>query len=373
MAQTSPHHLLNTSWTSHRLSPLHHGNEFETLLDNPTALDTYATRLRDHLTNSLANVQGWQAEEDAPTLSTIGALKSCTWATLSPLSDLGGQTHQTQREDHQAGILVTLEYENITYKAALLAAPTTSASEPKTKKNKKSNQKKKVESNSTYLPVLLTRLPRSLRESFTGFLSATFDTYCSLLRLPSKFMCAALETYVGGLSSRAEGNPSSSSALIEDVIKEMHLTLSFSPPISPALKSLNLSIPQASLTAFVRAAPSPSTIGSASGSGSVDDQGSSSVLSGLSAYLEKHLALDSGMRMGMGSAGELFWGGEYVRLTRIACAGFVITGEGRVKLVAQARDGEGEEEEGRSERNRAALRASESLLRALLGRGVAEE
>lgn len=80
---TTPHHLLNTSWTLHRLSPLHHGKEFQTVVDNPTALSTYAARLRDQLTGDvLAGLQQpapVPAGEDDDGLSKIGALKTCTW------------------------------------------------------------------------------------------------------------------------------------------------------------------------------------------------------------------------------------------------------------------------------------------------------
>lgn len=356
----SPHHLLNISWTSHRLSPLHHGLEHDALLNNPVALETYATRLRDHLTNSLADAQSWRAAEDDPTaaLSAIGALQSCTWEPISTLSFLSSQDvyeDEPQDQDREpAGLLITLSYETITYRAALLAPPGVRPQSQKKARKRGRPSKASSSSSSTYLPLLLTRLPKSLRESFIAFLSSNFDTYVSSLRISSAGLCDVLESYVASVTS----STTSSSASVEDIIREMHLALSFAPPIAPSLKVLNVSIPRETLMSFLRT--SDSSIGSSGRAGT-----GSSVLSGLSEYLQKHLALELGLPLpfptsGAGGSGSLV--GGYVRLTKVACAGFVVTGEGRLKVVAKV--GEGSEDG----KNMGALRAGEALVKAILER-----
>ncbi|KAL4921973.1 kinetochore complex Sim4 subunit Fta1-domain-containing protein [Aspergillus aurantiobrunneus] len=367
-----PHHLLNISWTSHRLSPLHHGTDCESLLNNPAALETYTTRLRDHLTNSLADAQGWRAAEDDPTtaggLSSIGALQSCTWEPISTLSFLNPQdTDEEEPQDRNqdpVGLLITLSYESITYRAALLAAPGAQAQTQKKARGRgRRPSTAKSSPSSTYLPLLLTRLPKSLRESFIAFLSSNFDTYVSALRISSAGLCDVLERYVAALnpssSTAGAGASAGSAASVEDIIREMHLTLSFAPPIAPSLKALNVSIPRETFMSFLRTS-------SSTGAGGERGRGSA-VLSGLSAYLQKHLALDVGLPLPLPTSGNDGGGnsslvGGYVRLTRVACAGFVVTGEGRLKVVAK---GEGGEE---NERNRGALRGGESLVRAVLER-----
>lgn len=124
MSQTI-HPLLNTSWTLHRLSPLHHGKEFQTLLDNPTALNTYAARLRDQLTGDvLSGLQtglgGGIAEDD--TVSKTGALRACTWEAIPQFDDTFTSSAQAQGQA-QTGILITLSYETTTYKATLQPSP----------------------------------------------------------------------------------------------------------------------------------------------------------------------------------------------------------------------------------------------------------
>lgn len=356
----NPRHLLNISWTSHRLSPLHHGLEHDDLLNNPVALETYATRLRDHLTNSLADAQGWRAAEDDPTtaLSAIGALQSCTWEPISSLSFLSPQgVHEDGPQDQDrepAGLLITLSYETITYRAALLARPGVQPQSQKKARKRGRPSKSSSSSSSTYLPLLLTRLPKSLRESFTAFLSSTFDTYVSSLRISSAGLCDVLESYVASVTS----STTSSSTSVEDVIREMQLALSFAPPIAPSLKALTVNIPRETLMTFLQTPNS--SIGSSGGAGS-----GSSVLSGLSEYLQKHLALELGLPLpfptsATGGSGSLV--GGYVRLTKVACAGFVATGEGRLKVVAKV--GEGSEDE----KNMGALRGGEALVKAILER-----
>lgn len=386
----SPHQLLNTSWTSHRLSPLHYKTESESqsehgsLLNDNAALETYAARLRDHLTGSLFGAQGWRAQDEpfaAGGLSAIGALQSCTWEVISSLDFIGqgseaqgdnsGQETTREQEQEQekgpAGLLITLSYETATYKAALLAAPGSSAS----KGNKKEGHQKrgrgrpslasKMSSSSSssasiHLPLLLTRFPKPLKEPFIAFLASTFDTYVSDLRISSAGMCGVLERYIESLNVRSPGENENANA--QDVIREMHLTLSFAPPIAPSLKALNVNIPRETVGSFLR---TPSSSSSSSSKGSP-------LLSGLSAYLQKQLSMEFGSALSVASAptpGEAEGGasvvGGYARLTKIACAGFVVTAEGRLKVVVKGADGE-------NERNQGALRGGQALLRSVLER-----
>ncbi|KAL4980776.1 kinetochore complex Sim4 subunit Fta1-domain-containing protein [Aspergillus desertorum] len=379
----SPHHLLNTSWTSHRLSPLHYEitqtSGPESLLTNKTALDTYAARLRDHLTNSLAVGGAPTLQHNPATSTTLGALQSCTWEAISSLSFLdpnpviqdGDEVAVEQNQEEPAGLLITLIYENATYKTALLGPGSDlsrSQSQNQEQKQTQTQRKRKkgrpslkssitTVSASAHLPLLLTRLPKPLKESFISFLSLNFDTYVSEMRISSQGLCGVLESYLSGLTPAGAMNVGVD---VEDIIREIHLTLAFAPPIAPSLKALVVNIPRETMGGFIRAPSSTSYAGT----------GGSSVLSGLSAYLSKHLAMELRLPLPEGEAaaatGPSLAGG-YVRLTRIACAGFVVTAEGRLKIVAKADDraGGGREDD---ERNSGALRGGEALLRAVLER-----
>lgn len=353
MAQPNIRQLLNTSWTLHRLSPLHHGEECQYLLNNPTALNTYATRLRDQLTGDvLAGLQlgisGGGADED-DTLSKTGALKTCTWETISHLKDRDDHDDDEGPADSR-GILIILEYENITYKAALLASPppsTTTATQSK---------------GSTSLPLLLTKCPSPLRRTLIAFLSTNFDTYCSPLRLPSHAMCDGMDVYMNTFLASDDNSTtsipgSSPRDILQDAVKDMQITLSFPPSVAPALRSLNINIPRASFGEFLRDSPSSSASHLDSSSTST---ASIPFLSSLSAYLEKHLAMKLDLRVP---------GKQPVRLTKIACGGFVLGSEGRMKLVARSGQDDSDDDGG----DRLQLRAVEMLLRDILTRAVVGE
>ncbi|OJJ78505.1 uncharacterized protein ASPGLDRAFT_100214, partial [Aspergillus glaucus CBS 516.65] len=336
-------HLLNTSWTLHRLSPLHHGKEFQTLLDNPTALNTYAARLRDQLTGDvLSGLQtglgGGVAEDD--TVSKTGALRACTWEAIPQFDDTFTSSAQAQGQG-QTGILITLSYETTTYKAALLTTPDTQPQNPR----------KGV----TPLPLLLTRLPTPLRQTLLTFLSTAFDTYPSPLRLPAPFMCNALDTYViTFLSSGAHD----AADILEDVVRDVQLTLAFSGSVAPSLKSLGVGVPRGMVGGFLRR--------------SGDGEG---FLGRVEGYLEAHLA----MKLDLSTTGNgNGLAKQHVRVSKIACGGFVIGSEGRMKLSADLRrqdddTGDGDGDGGQSsqvlsEKEKLELRASHVLLLGVLRR-----
>lgn len=367
MALFSPKQLLNTSWTVHRVSPLHHAKEFPTLLDNATALKTYADRLKEVLTGDvLRGVQvgisaAAAAYDDA--LLKAGPLQQCAWRVIPTWSHFREEDESLLDDpeniqppvppENALGILMILEYENIIYKAALLAGPD----------GYHDNRE-----GSTYLPVLLTRLPNSLRQTLISFLATNFDTYCTVLRLPSGFLCTALETYIAGLSPTGSRS-SSLENILEEVMKETQLTLSFSSHVAPNLRTLDLNLPRATVSTFV--ADGRKNRGTRTSSA----QQVRPFLSSLCAYIDKHLAMKLSLDDQPGNKGP----SDYVKLTKVACGAFVLGGEGRMKLVADhgyptpsddSRMGDDDDLEER--KNRLLLQANEEILRALVRRAVPE-
>ena len=345
MEQVSQSQLFNTSWTLHRLSPLHHGKDCEALLGNSTALKTYSTRLREQLTgDALAGLHASATTVDDNALSKTGALKNCNWQfiiTGSP--QRSGGPRQRVADASYSGILVTLDYENVTYKAALLTNSATLS------------RAQGQHPGSTLLPLLLTKCPNALRQTFISFLSANFDTYCSALRLPPNFLCAGLECFVNEL--RGHARPLAN-VIVGDVIKELQLTLSFSSSIAPALRTLNISISRDSLIDFLQDAPDVRA------KGRVDNEKPwNPLIENVTLYLETHLA----MKLDMDGSSQKQIARQHVRLSKLACAAFVLGSEGRMKLVVADRPAEEEEF---SVRDELALRASEVLLQAVIRKAV---
>lgn len=335
MAQASPTQLFNTSWTLHRLSSLHHAKDCETLLNNPNALKVYATRLRDQLTGDvLAGLHASATTSETDVLSKAGALKNCQWLPISTEPQSNG--HATF-----PGILITLEYENITYKAALLAEPDEDA-EVRPDGHRKGT---------TSFPLLLTKFPSALRQTFLSFLSANFDTYCSTLHLPSSFLCSGMEFFIENLQST--GSRATSYDTVEEVVKDLQLTLAFSQSIAPALRSLNVNISRTSLKQFL------SVDGGKSTGRTLDQKLRSPFIPNLTAYLETHLA----MKLDLDGSSQIQGAERHVRLSKVACAAFALGIDGRMKLtVADQID----EDDGIS----SAQQACEILLQATIRKAV---
>ncbi|KAJ5645069.1 CENP-A-nucleosome distal centromere subunit CENP-L [Penicillium longicatenatum] len=345
MDSASYSQIFNTSWTLHRLSPLHHKKDCESLLNNQTALNTYATRLRDQLTGDvLAGLHATASAVDDDALSKTGALKECRWQSISGSS----QRDLSNRRDANTsfpGILVTLEYENIVYKAALLS------------EQESNMQRDTSREGSTFLPLLLTKCPNALRQTFISFLSTNFDAYCAPLRLPSSFLCKGLENFVDKLRTGLGG--SAADEIVEEVIRELQLTLAFSAVVAPALRTLNVSISRASLTGFLRHEDSTSRR-------TLKQKLSSPLIANLSAYLETHLA----MQLDLTGSSKSNAAKQHVRLSKASCAVFVLGGEGRMKLVADVARAEGQDEDDAPSKERLVLHASETLLRAVISKAV---
>lgn len=343
MEQASSWQLFNTSWNLHRLSPLHHGNDCDSLIDNPTALKLYATRLRDHLTGDVLAGLHAASATDGDALSKTGALKECTWQSIAR-----SNPHDSTADRHTTaasfpGILVTLEYENISYKAALLA------------EIELSSRSDGQGQGSTFLPLLLTKLPTALRQTFISFLSSNFDTYCSSLQLSSPFLCKGLEAFMDELRNA----PESDDGTVEEVIKELQLTLAFSTLIAPSLRTMNVGISRDALVGFLDGSDS-----NRSGSHTLEQKLRSPLIANLASYLEKTLA----MRLDLDGSSQSPVSRQNIRLSKLACAAFVLGSEGRVKLVVDVR--QSEHDETVVARNGSALRASENVLRILIHKAV---
>ncbi|KAL1960653.1 hypothetical protein VTO42DRAFT_7232 [Malbranchea cinnamomea] len=417
-APPPPSSLFSTSWTLHRMSPLYHARTCPdtSLLDSPAGLKLYASRLRDTLTGDLlggvqlSTSSGGVAPASAvdEALANAGALRSCAWTLLPTWQHWNEEQSLLEGDDEDdedgpvlmpdqcAGIMVTLVYQHATYRAALLAGPDGYGHYPhgggRSSSTVASPATRAEEHGVTYLPLLVTRMPNALRQELIAFLSAQFDTRISVLRLPSDFLVGALEGYLRTLNRISSSSSTSTAArrLIERVMRETQLTLSFPPPISPSLKTLDVLVPRESLSAmheYGSTAASTTTTTTATPTtsqqqqqqqqlrktqkdGPDTDTPSAPFLSALSSFFSTHLAmpLDAPLALALAPtsssssttttttttasaasaapapphadppapvpARARARAPTYVRLTKISCGAFVLGAEGRVKFLA---------------------------------------
>lgn len=393
-----PPPFYNVSFSTHRASPLYIGKDAL----SPARLEQLASRLRDTLVGDV--VRGVQVGLDGSdaSLGRAGSLErvAIRWFDVPAMlglegtdddDDDGGDARSRRKgsegdtrsggnvqADHKrtSGICIEMRYENALCVAILLPELGGDRGEPQNggsgalqgpfKKGVASGMPGLLDAPGTRekdgeflrLPLLLMRMPTSLKPFIVDFVSRTFDCRISPLRLGTKSLVQSWERWVdeAGLPSRGP--------LAKDVV----LTLGFSVPREDStdstgddnnnnhtaadtigLRSLDVIIPAGDLEKFAREGGS-SLEAAATGAkrkrllqgwednprkrnelaGGTSEEGwgwrsaseesaspGRSVIEALALYLNQHLALD------------LFHPG--VRISRIACGGFGLA-ETRLKV-----------------------------------------
>lgn len=291
MAEIPPYPLYNRTYQLYRVSPLHHGDT--PLLDDKN-LRTHAKRLKEQLKGD--SVRGVQVDfETAQDTAKRGPLEECVWETIGnddawidrhaqSVEPDASQVIAALTPERARGIDITLEYERQSCNALLLRDPDATSSP----------------AGFTSLPLLLVKMPGSIRHIFLDYLRTAFDAHVAPLRLPSAFITASLETYFKRLSS------STSTQTIQDVIRQLNVQLAF-PATTNLLKHVELTIAGVDVPGFVaRGKLLP---------GGTDKPFTAALLQ----YVQTHLALDMS--------------NSKAHISRITCNSFHLSTE-RLKLIA---------------------------------------
>ncbi|KAK3688909.1 kinetochore complex Sim4 subunit Fta1-domain-containing protein [Podospora appendiculata] len=352
----------NTTFSTHRVSPLYIGKERLTT----ERLRTLAQRLRDILVGDVVRgvEVGLGPDGDDPVMGRFGALEAVDmhWVRLASVRDLsqdhmdvdpspsaGGHNHLLK----QKAIHISLRYEASSCTALLLPSlaqrDDNDGSENSHLPRNMSFSLDAQPANPQHfltMPLLLLRMPTPLKPIIADFLATSFDCRVSPLRLGTRSLVHSWEAWarLSGLPSRGP------------LAKDMVLSLGFYLDWQPAdddedeqhhhpglLKSIDVIIPAAELRKFADAPPAKRKISwegdltkrrklaggrpreegwewraaresGAAAAAAVERQ---PFTEALGRYVDHHLGLD------------LFHPG--VRVTKVACAGFAMS-EGRLKV-----------------------------------------
>ncbi|KAL2753108.1 hypothetical protein ACRALDRAFT_2030171 [Sodiomyces alcalophilus JCM 7366] len=377
--------FFNVSFSTHRASPLHIGHE---PLTTPR-LNTLAQQFRNLLVGDVVRGVRVGLEGTDPTLARAGSLEyvSIRWFDVAALlgqeasdPDRTGDTSLSELRfiaTRKKGLCIDVEYENVLYEALLLPVLDENSDTPRGRLNGPFDglhtlqvpgslaMDSAVKSEEFLrLPLLLLRMPASLKTFVTDFLTRTFDCRISPLQLGTRSIMSAWEMWI----SQA-GLPSSG-----PLAKDVALTLGFHVPelgesgttdlsgedagatatTKLGIRSLDIIIPAADLARFLREGQTGQAVkrgergaywqhdrrkrrmlagGSSEEGWEWLDEASDGRDSGsdirskypftkaLARHLDQHLALD------------LFHPG--VQITKIACAGFALS-ENRIKIFSHA-------------------------------------
>lgn len=299
--------LYNTTLTLHRLSTLYTGHD--TLLDS-AALQTYARQFRDILVGDVLRGVRVGLGSDEDVLARVGALQTVTWRVLVEEDSWDYTTGDESALDEitdstsTRGLYLTIVYERATYMAVLL----------------RSQGREEYEARGFHhYPLLLTRMPSTLRDTFTEFLESTFDARISVLRMNQLYLPLTLETYIENCLKGEDGEEVSfaeNSGILKKILKEVQVVVGFRLPTDNAsLKSIDIVIARDDLPRFIQSGNKVHF----SSKAQTEEQRKMPFLDALTLYLHTHLALN--LRS------------EDVIILRVACGAFVLGSEGKLKLT----------------------------------------
>jgi Kinetochore complex Sim4 subunit Fta1 len=300
-----PYPLYNTTFTLHRLSPLYVGRDAP--LDN-AALLPYARRFRDILVGDVLRGVRVGLGSDEDVLARIGALQAVTWKVLVEEDAWDITANDESRVDDPIvfspgkGIYVTVAYEKATYVAILLR-----------------NQKAPRDGppGFQHMPLLLTRMPSSLRDTFTEFLESSFDARISVLRLGRSHLPSTLESYVQNCLGGEDDEDASleeRNGTLKRILKDVQVVVGFDLPSgNTPLKTIDIFIARDDLPRLLQSGSKIHTKVLAK------EEPKRPFMDALTLYVHTHLALN--LRH------------EDVNILRVACGAFVLGAEGKVKLT----------------------------------------
>lgn len=298
----SQYPIYSTTFTLHRVSPIYLG---EKNLNNAN-LQIHARRFRDILAGDvLRGVRvGLGSEDDS--LVRVGALQTVIWRVFKTELDWGVEDttednpdESVSETDHDRGILVEVNYEKASYTAILLRAT------PEDDVEDSILFSSRAKAGFMHLPLLLTRMPLSLKETFVQYVSRIFDTRISALKLEGNDLTGAFEHFASDLASE-NATVAERQVGIQRIIKEIQISVGFDAPGgSASLKTIDIHIAREDLPRMITRGKQITTDGSP-------------FIAALKSYVKAHLALDISH--------------EKVKIVKIACGAFVL-GEGRLKLT----------------------------------------
>jgi Kinetochore complex Sim4 subunit Fta1 len=295
--------LYDTSWTLYFVSNANSSYRDLLVADQPT-LDRRAKQFQNFLT-----VNKSTSDSDSENDRT-GGLRECTWKTLRDVSNSRPIEYSAQDS-----ILVSLIYDTATYKFFV-----------------------RGNAESSPLTLLLAKGPAATVKCFTNFLADAFHANVDPLKLPTSLLQSSLESYLKTLytppatsSSPHDANPFPSSQLLKTSIGNLKVTVTFSAPIAPHLKTLDLDIPPETISKFLDT--------------NEDDSNMRLPPKSMLALMAQYMHTTTGLKIPISTAQfetNGITGTEekeedaVMRISKITCAAFAISVDGRLKFASKA-------------------------------------
>ena len=299
--------LYDVPWTLHRLQWPSLSNRPYALLSSSRNRSNRAKQLLDFL-----HVDAAGRDADNGFDEKAGVIRKCSWDLLEAADRedcaviLDNEGRRVP-DEVGSGIVIELTYDMAIYRV-ILYGPVPS------------QQSAVVSSQETSkLPLLLTKTPLLLTKRLVTFLLDAFDISISPLKLSQSLLHSTLESYIKILYQNI---PSMSlacrRAFLKSALKDIKITLSFSAPITPHLRTIEADIPAETVCNLIEESV----------------LGGTSMMRVLAVHLEHH----TGMQLPLPpdhhcESQELV---QLIRVSKIVCHAFGLSVDGRFKILEQA-------------------------------------
>jgi hypothetical protein len=257
-------YLYDTSWTLHTVSQVSPSYAALCAFDE-RALKHPAKQLKDYLSSTTEKRALYENEQ--PDVEKTGSLQEVTFRPVP-----------------RTGILISVTHERALSKFLLYGRDNTSP-----------------------YRLLLTKAAAPIVHKFTTFLFDTFSVSTVPAKLPSTLLYDTLKSYMITACRTQQS--------AEATLAALRISFSFSPPIAPKLRSMDIDIPIASMT---------------------DPTPHQTLMKSISAHLERLTGiLPITIGLTETKEGEKFET-SLARLSKVSCAGFALSVEGRLKFTLKA-------------------------------------
>ena len=173
--------------------------------------------------------------EDEDAQKKSGVLQECSCELIGMSDDARGIA---------TGLLISMTCEKAIHKFVLYGSGP-------------SNSDGGQRSTSNILSLFMAKAPAHLVKRMVLFMVDTFDVSIQPLKLASPLLQSQLQNYIEGLTGHSSGpSASAPSSLIESVVQDLKVSVTFSTPIAPSLRSVDIALPSASALTMIQSATS---------------------------------------------------------------------------------------------------------------------
>ena len=297
MAIPQPSRLYDTSWTIYQIpSKLKCDSRYRNLLTSQAAIDALGRNLKTFLGETRRKAQ----EYDDSDSDRLGGLQT---VDVDRFGDDESDAYSVE------GLFITLAYERATYKAAFCR---------QTVNRQRDSQE---ELDNVALPLCLLRMPNHLSKRMFEFLYDVFHITPESSKFSTAFLYDILADYIS--TTNAVSDDTARLDLLSTVIKDVKLSYSFAPPVAPQLKTLDLSVSLDAVADIMngRLPEIPRHMRS---------DGPALIES-----LVDHLDIQTGLQLPRPRVHD---SQPLIKVSKIGCAAFVMSSDGKIKLVSKVLD-----------------------------------